>query len=325
MARVALDAFLYQPNDTDVRADLLAVLLAVGILVVGARLQPRRSAGLLAIPERLFKAQAIDADEFATSLAAARVMASWRRRGALIGALTMAVPVFIARNSLPLSLVAVLAGSTGGLAAAQWWRTSGPVGAVRIARLERRTVIGLVGIAPVLLLAVTLTTAVGATVAWLIERTHTGATVLTSGHAHCYFNRYTPSLSGPAIGWTSAVLALLASGAAAAATARRGADAVLAPAADLALRKAGTRAALGSAVTVSASLAAGMLFMLRSIADDRLPVPSECGSTAAWDTTHGHVLLLAALICIVIAMTALLSDVLFPGRISDGANQPIRA
>ena len=207
---------------------LLLPLLAVVIFVVGARHQPSRSTGLSTIPDRLFKQNEIDAKELGPAVAATKLMASWRRRGALIGALSMAVPVVVVRDSLPLSLVAILAGAASGLAAAQWWQTSRPTGAVRVASLERRTVIGLVGATPLVLLALMLTAAVGASVAWLAERTHTGDTVLVAGHRTCFFHLFTPPLSGPAIGWVGALLATLTAAVAAAATARRGADAVLA-------------------------------------------------------------------------------------------------
>jgi uncharacterized protein YjeT (DUF2065 family) len=103
------------------RAGGLLLVLA-GIVVVVARRQPRESAGLLAIPGMLRAGGVIDAAEQAPADAAARRLASWRRRGALVGALAFAVPAFAVRQTVALSLVAVLEGATSGFAAAQWWR-----------------------------------------------------------------------------------------------------------------------------------------------------------------------------------------------------------
>ncbi len=318
---VGLDRFLYQHDNTNVLVALALLLLTAG---VGRRVTAG-SIGLLAIPDSLCRQHAIDAVELAPAFSAARRMAAWRRQGALVGALIFAVPVLIIRDTITLSLVAILAGATSGLAAAQWWRTSPPTRSVRVASLERRTVASLVGRTPMVLLAGTLLTAAAATAGWLWLRSQTGDKVLVSGHWTCSFHLFTPPLSGPAMAWAGALVATLVALTAATAIARRGADAAVAPPADLALRQAGIRTALGSAITVTAALAAGMLFMLGSLLNASRASQGHCGSTTAWDHAWSGLLLVAGLTAFVITMGALLTYVMFPGRLTGATEQQIRA
>jgi hypothetical protein len=295
------------------RAVVLLLLLA-GIFAIGARRQTHASVGLLAIPRMLRASGVINAAEQAQAAAATRRLASWRRRGAAVGVVAFAVPAFAVRQTVVLSLVAVLAGAASGFAAAQWWRTSRPVGALRGASLELRTVTGLVGRRPVLLLLVTVLAAAAGSVGWWVQRSHTGDKLLIAGHRTCSYHLTTPSLFGPIVSWAGAVAAVLIALGVAQATARRGADNSLAEPADLALREAGIRTAFGCAITVTAGLAAGMIFVFRTLLDTEVLLQGDCGTRTSWDGIVSGLLLLAGVTCVLIAMTCLLSYVLFPGR-----------
>jgi hypothetical protein len=290
------------------------LLLLVGIFAIAARCQPRMSVGLLAIPGMLRSSGVIDGAEQAQADDAVRRLASWRRRGAVAGALAFALPALLARQTVMLSLVAILAGATSGFAAAQWWRMSRRPLAMRDASLARRTVTGLVGWRPVALLVTTTLAAAAGSVGWWVQRSHTGDKVLTAGRRTCVFHLTTPSLFGPLLGWASAVGALLIALGAAQAAARRAADSSLAEPVDLALRRAAIRTAWGCAITVTAGLAAGMIFVFRTLLDNEVMLQGQCATPTSWNGRVSDLLLFAGVACVLMAMTGLLSYVMFPGR-----------
>jgi hypothetical protein len=144
---------------------------------------------------------------------------------------------------------------------------------MRSASLERRTVTGLVGRLPALLLVTTLLATAGGCVGWWVQRSHTGDKTLVAGRWTCSFHLNTPFLFGPIVSWAGAVAAVLIALGVAQANPRRGADNSLAEPADLALRQATIRTAFGCAITVTGGLAAGMIFVFRTLLD-------KCRATA---------------------------------------------
>jgi hypothetical protein len=297
-----------------------AFLLILAGIIGKTALRRSRAAGLGELPEALKKAAAIeDSDVTAVRVVVYRLLA-WRLRGALVGAVVFAAPAFAIRGTLTLSFVALLAGATSGLAAAEWWRASRSPNPIRSASLQRRTIRGFVGRAPGLLLGAMLLVAGATTAVWVAKQPPNGEWAVHSGHWTCITN-VNVSWSGQIAAWATVIATVFIGVGAALAVTRRAADLSLPAAADLALRAAGIRAALGSAITAAGTLAAYTVWQCRAALMLRQTEQVNC-ATASESAQVVRILLDITVVgCVVVALIGLVGYVLFPARVVPAADR----
>jgi hypothetical protein len=241
---------------------LLAVLLIiVAAFVVGGRV--RDSAVLRRLPDVLAE-RLNDTDRAAVERAVDR-LASFRRGGAVIGAVAFAVPSLLWGRTLTINFVAVLAGATAGVAIAEWRVAAPASGPLRTARITRRTLSGVIGRLPLLLVMISVLGAIGAALAWALMRPGVSGE-WTERVGDRVFSTTVPDRASTNLGWVISTAAVTLALCAAALITRRPASQSLPESADLALRQAGVRSALGCAITLAAAQAAVLLYSLPNVA-----------------------------------------------------------
>lgn len=241
---------------------LLAVLLiVVAAFVVGGRV--RDSAVLRQLPEAL--GDGLNPAEHAAVESAVDRLVSFRFRGAMIGAVVFAVPSLVWNRALTINFVAVLAGATAGIAIAEWRVAAPASGPLRTARLTRRTIAGVVGRLPLALAAIAIVGAVGAGLIWALRRPGVSGE-WTDRVGDRVFSTTVPDRASTNIGWAISAAEIAFALFAAVVITRRPASQSLPESADLALREAGVRSALGCAISLAAAQAAVLLFTLPSVA-----------------------------------------------------------
>jgi hypothetical protein len=289
------------------------VLLAIVILIptVGVLTLGGSPVGLGRLPKALYRTGAIDEQQFPAVKRSTRRLARWRLVGGLLGAglsalFTLPAPGFY------VGVLWVLTGAVAGMACAEWWRDVREPQALRSASLVRRSLTGLVGWTPVVLLCIPSIMGGLAAISLLVHPPQTGQinkTFLNSDGSTWNCSAYISPSGGFFFAMLLAAATIaVAIGAAHTATRRR-ADPALGTVADEILRAAAVRSAIGGAIVVAAGAAAALVGRFAETHSD------TC------DRLHGdHHLLYPVLdICafglVVLALVALSNYLFTPARV----------
>ena len=299
------------------------IILILALFVVGTlttrTLRGTRISALRRLPELLLRGGVIEETDLAEVRRAVHRLLSWRWRGGALGGAVFALPMLVMGSAVSLTLVAVLAGATGGAAAAQWWNDSRTAGRQRVASLQPRTISSLVGWTPVVLLPIVLLVAAGATGLWVARQPANGNWTAHSGHWTCSTNVHF-SWSALAVAWFVVTVTVTLAVASSVAVTRRATDHSLPERADLALRAAGIRTALGGALAVAGAFGAYVVDQSMTAISLRWTLLGpHCATDSARRQAATFVLGAVVLGCVAAALLGLVGYFLCPGRVPRAA------
>ena len=299
---------------------MFAAIFALMLMrVVGARAL-RVGIPVTHVASMLRDARVIGEQDAAATQRVVRRLVAWRVRGAALGAGLFVLLALMFQSALLLVFVATLAGAISGVAAAEWWRAARVPDSIRAARLQRRTISSLVGRTPGILLGAVLLVAVVTTGVWVAKQPPNGFSTVRSGHWTCE-THIGMSWSGQVAAWAAVIVTVVIALGAALAVTRRAADQTLVEPADLALRAASIRIALGGAITVAGALAAYLAYECRAAWLLRQTSQRPCVTLSTTDHVVSTLLGVTTVACVVIALIGLVGYVYYPGRVAPAAER----
>ena len=239
-----------------IRLGLVMAVVFVAVMLINARTVPLRRAPRMLLEQGLIE----PADLWPVAVATERLR-RWRLAGAVLGVLGFGTLSVLAWHGLTLSLLALLAGAIAGLTAAEWVAGRHVASGPRSASLEHRTLAGVIGRGPLLVLLALTVCGTAALTTFLAKTPHSGGQwTVTTATRTCV--SMVASTSGLLRSWTLALVAAAFALVAAVSVIRRGRDGSIPEAADDFLRRTGARGAVGGAISVIAAQTGATLLAL---------------------------------------------------------------